>query len=656
MKYTQGKELKSGAEGKIFEIQESKDLVLKLFNEKDLKGDPIVTKELQQKVEYMKDHPPFALLNNGNIAWPIELLYANGKLTGFVMPFFHNFSKIEDLYIYRHPLIDKNYGELPTIQSRIGIAINLAATVSEIHKAGFIIGDMNQKNIGIDRNTAKIQIVDCDSFTITTDSGTTLRTNVCMPGFLAPEIISHCKSERTKGQPYNLDEVVLPTFTKESDLFCLAIHIFRLLMNGVHPFLGVKANVRGSFASPFTGNQGVERNNYVFKTGLRPSAIFCPYEKEIPLNIKTLFDRAFLVGNSDPKKRPSAEEWYFALLDYLKSLKQCSNNSNHQYFNQLSKCPFCEADKRHYEIQYGNPQPTGVFKSKPIPKSITNIISKNFGSPNNITNNKFCPIKQKWKRIIIGITFAVIISLVINVCLTYNKNSKIPNEQETVELHNTLSKTNTQSNSSEMKISSLQKNAKETFSTSKYVHTAGLTVRSGPGTEFSSLFIIPQNTLVKLSDSSRKNGWVKIQHNQKIGWVNGTFLRDFLIINIQIGNHDDQGYWITKPGEDIYSYQLEHLGIYFNSIVLNGYNENTTLYVKITNLNTNKYIKGNNNVLSGYSTEFTVKMQSGSRGIGTYDIRSHHYYKGDWLVQIYYQNPKNFYTMDCIGSRKIHIY
>ena len=49
MKYTQGKELKSGAEGKIFEIQETKDFVLKIFNDIDSKGDPIVTKELQEK-------------------------------------------------------------------------------------------------------------------------------------------------------------------------------------------------------------------------------------------------------------------------------------------------------------------------------------------------------------------------------------------------------------------------------------------------------------------------------------------------------------------------------------------------------------------------------------------------------------------------------
>ena len=60
MKYTQGKELKSGAEGKIFEIQETKDFVLKIFNDIDSKGDPIVTKELQEKIEYMKNHSPLS--------------------------------------------------------------------------------------------------------------------------------------------------------------------------------------------------------------------------------------------------------------------------------------------------------------------------------------------------------------------------------------------------------------------------------------------------------------------------------------------------------------------------------------------------------------------------------------------------------------------
>lgn len=237
-----------------------------------------------------------------------------------------------------------------------------------MHKAGFVVGDMNPENIGVKRSSGQIQIFDCDSFTIPQKS---FRTNVCQDGFLAPEIIKHCKSEQAKGKPSNLDTVALPTFTKESDLFCLAIHIFRALMNGIHPFLGVQNNATGSQKTPFVGNVGIERNNYVFRQGLHSAAVYCLKEHEIPLYLKALFNRAFIDGYNNPHARPSAREWYEALSKYLTSIKQCSNNSKHQYYKTLSYCPYCQADENHYRIQYrGASQPKTYYNSQSIPKPI----------------------------------------------------------------------------------------------------------------------------------------------------------------------------------------------------------------------------------------------------------------------------------------------
>ena len=350
MTFEPGRLFKDGGEGKIYEVLGHNDLLLKIYKDKDLQGKTIVTQELQHKLEYMKNNPPMSLINKGCLAWPIDILYSQGRMTGFVMSRLKSDYTLQQIYTYKHPSIDKNYDEYPSVQSRIGIAVNLAYTVSELHKAGYVIGDMNHENIGVDRENAQIRIFDCDSFTITDNSGTTLRTNVCMEGYLAPEIIKHCNSERAKGCPYDLDTVALPTFTKASDLFCLAVHIFRSLMNGISPFLGVNNNAAGSRAAPFVGNEGVERNNYVFKPRFHPSAVYCLKPDEIPPNIKSLFDRAFLDGNSNPVNRPSAEEWYNALSEYLGRLKQCSSNRKHQYYNTLSQCPYCEADKRHYTV------------------------------------------------------------------------------------------------------------------------------------------------------------------------------------------------------------------------------------------------------------------------------------------------------------------
>jgi hypothetical protein len=177
-----------------------------------------------------------------------------------------------------------------------------------------------------------------------------------MAGYLAPEIIRHCNNERSNGRGYNLDNVLLPTFTKESDLFCLSVHIFKLLMNGVNPFLGIKTDATGSTASPFVGNEAIERNSYVFREGNKPSAVFCLPAESLPFELSTLLNRAFLDGARVSYLRPTAADWYNALNRYLTSgLVQCPREIKHQYYNQLPECPYCVADDRHLAAQEGVP-------------------------------------------------------------------------------------------------------------------------------------------------------------------------------------------------------------------------------------------------------------------------------------------------------------
>jgi serine/threonine protein kinase len=175
-----------------------------------------------------------------------------------------------------------------------------------------------------------------------------------MAGYLAPEIIEHCNKERADGKPYSLDKVSLPTFTKESDLFCLAVHIFKLLMNGIDPFRGVKSDATGSTASPFVGNDAIERNAYVFREGNQPSAVFCPPIESLPPEILSLLGKTFIDGRTDPSLRPTAETWYFALEYFLKNeLSQCSDIEKHQFYSELTECPYCVADDLHLEAQGG---------------------------------------------------------------------------------------------------------------------------------------------------------------------------------------------------------------------------------------------------------------------------------------------------------------
>ena len=354
--YTRGQLVNDGGEGLIYEVKEDPSLLMKVYREADSSGSKIVTDDLFKKLKFMKYNPPEALISRGVVAWPMELMTDKRVgLTGYIMPRLDFDEHLLRAYGYRHPILDENeYERYPSVRSRIMIAINLCSALHELHNKGYIFGDFNHHNIGIKYGTGQICFMDCDSFHITDNTGHIHRTSVIMAGYLAPEIINHCKKERVAGNPYNLDDVSLPTFTKESDLFCLGIHIFKLLMNGVDPFRGVKSDAVGSTASPFLGNDAIERNSYVFREGNKPSAVFCPPAESLPPGILKLFDDVFIHGRPRPTARPSAETWYHTLNNYLKNeLADCSNQKKHQYWKEQEQCPYCIADEEHFEAQGG---------------------------------------------------------------------------------------------------------------------------------------------------------------------------------------------------------------------------------------------------------------------------------------------------------------
>jgi serine/threonine protein kinase len=385
---TRGRLVNDGGEGHIYEIEEHSNLLTKEYKETDSDGQIVITPELRKKLEYMRMNPPEILVTKKIVAWPQELLVnEQDRLIGFVMPKLEMNEHLQRVYSYKHPVIDgAEYDTFPSLKSRISIAINLSSGLHELHRKGYVVGDFNHHNIGVNYETGQIYFMDCDSFHITDENKNVYRTSVIMPGYLAPEIIKHCSDERAAGRLYNLDEVALPTFTIESDLFCLAVHIFKLLMNGVDPFRGVKYDATGSNAAPFVGNDAIERNAYVFRDGNKPSAAFCPPATSLPPIILSLFHKAFIEGRSEPLLRPEAGHWYHALSHYLAyNLKQCSNNVKHQYYKALNDCPYCVADKRHLAAQgySGNeveatytvsPNPVETPKAtQPIKKQLTEV-------------------------------------------------------------------------------------------------------------------------------------------------------------------------------------------------------------------------------------------------------------------------------------------
>ena len=121
---------------------------------------------------------------------------------------------------------------------------------------------------------------------------------------------------------------------EEQDKFALAVIIFKLLNEGIHPFSGTPRKNENMLSIQ-------ERiADYHYAYGIWPDTYQAPHPYSIhdyfDKNTMNMFERAFTKGN----ERPSALEWQMQLEYILKHLKQCKKNPDHAYFTPKG-CGLC---------------------------------------------------------------------------------------------------------------------------------------------------------------------------------------------------------------------------------------------------------------------------------------------------------------------------
>lgn len=328
--------IKSGGEGAVYNILGYNNVVAKIYLSK------ADAKERENKIREMSRLSKTLDFKNthilDDIAWPLAPLFNKAKeFIGFGMSRITAKFDLDDIY----SLSQKTNAGMNT-DEKIRTLISLCTVVEKLHSCGQVFGDFNPNNIKIDNN-CNVKFVDSDSYHFSAGKSV-YPCVVCAPGYVAPELMKKCKG--TTYSEYFAKGGV--TFTKETDNFSLAIHCFRMLMNGCHPFTCKKhtKNV-GSTPAPSIDKR-VEKGESPFFVNISDFTIpdWAPDITCLPIYIRGLFERAFVAGHTNPYARPSATEWKTALLKYQKDITRCSVEPRHYYWNQLKTCPYCLASDK----------------------------------------------------------------------------------------------------------------------------------------------------------------------------------------------------------------------------------------------------------------------------------------------------------------------
>ena len=294
-----GCEIARGGEGAVFALESRPDIVVKLYHPETLGRRGTA---LEAKIERMIAlRPSFRSLP---LAWPaLSVRDSSGVWRGYAM------SRASGVPLTKlaHPMLCQRYFSGLQRPELVRLLHGLVEVVARLHQNSICLGDINLNNFLYDRTPRVVTFIDCDSYQVDAGDGRLFRCPVGAPDMTPPE--HHDR---------NLDDV---TRTVESDLFSVAILLFKCLMVGRHPydFVGgdtVVHNLRGGRFPYGTGGAAPGRQ------GAIPNGPWYVIWSHLTYELKSLFIRTLGEGARDPSKRASAREWMDALDKYLHGLKK----------------------------------------------------------------------------------------------------------------------------------------------------------------------------------------------------------------------------------------------------------------------------------------------------------------------------------------------
>jgi alpha-tubulin suppressor-like RCC1 family protein len=307
---------KSGGEARLYSADGK---MLKKYTQVDVMSS-------DKKLRYLIDHPVNYTINQRPLViWPQELAYHpfHGHVIGYVMPFVDAVPIVE---AYRH---DQRIAFWPHLQNNVEeehrflyrIARESANVLAHIHEKGYVVGDLNPKNIMVYKDGTTVAFIDCDSFQV--GNGSKYGCRMGVEDYLDPDVWQ--KIQPNQPIPYDV----------YSDAFALAVIFFRLFCNDMHPYQGITLSKGSELSEAYQKRKqeyphlqsipaAVEPHLYCQRKRVWPydPTLLWPHSKtlkicvptplmqqfypELPALLRALFLRAF-TGNRE--QRPTPAEW-----------------------------------------------------------------------------------------------------------------------------------------------------------------------------------------------------------------------------------------------------------------------------------------------------------------------------------------------------------
>lgn len=301
-----GRLLGSGTEGEVYEIANDSSMAIKIYKPgrspdskkraKLLAMEGLITPAIHEKSK------------TPDLTWPQHIIQdtSTGTIVAFLMPKVPA-SGVVPIGQYFSPSVRKSALQRARIQNKDHVTTcwtvisNFTQTIESLHAYHVILGDINDRNILIAPETGAVTIIDCDSFQVRDHrKGTTYRCSVGRPEYTSPELLAQltgqctirsCQEKQTAHKRgYGCIER-----TPNDDMFAIAVIIFRLLMDGAHPYDCIFT--KSSPHQPTSIKERIELGYFPYGPNrpsfIRPRSNTAAVYDALPESVRQLFQRSF---------------------------------------------------------------------------------------------------------------------------------------------------------------------------------------------------------------------------------------------------------------------------------------------------------------------------------------------------------------------------